>query len=127
MPRKAEVVRAMPCAGTIMAWAAWLPSIAGLADLVRVRFISPLTGGMVYPRRFTNLNPLNESCSNAVFPSFLPQTQKSNISFDIKLKAQRILDAIRSGATPESDGGRDHTGSASQCDQWCIWRAWAAY
>ena len=127
MPRKAEVVKARPRAGTIIAWAAWLPSawlpsawlpsIAGLTDLMRAPFISSLTAGMVYPWRFTNLNPLTESCSRAALPSFLFQTQTGKVTVKAKLKAQRILYAVRSGAAPESDGELYQAGRASRCAQ----------
>jgi len=117
MPQKAEVVRAMPRAGMIITWAAWMPTIAGLAEQVRAVFISPLTAGMVYLWRFTTLNPLIESCAHAALPSFLPQTQTDDVILEANLKTQRILHAVRSGAAPESGGELHQAGSAAQCDQ----------
>lgn len=116
MPRKAEVVRAMPHAGTIIAWAAGLPSITGLAEQECVQFMHLLTAGMVYPWRFTTLNPLTESCAHAALPSSLPQIQ-TDVILEANLKAQRILHAIRSGAAPESGGELHQASSVAQYDQ----------
>lgn len=80
MPLKAGVVKAMLQAGTIIAWAAWLP--AGLASLVRAAFICLLTTEAAYPETFSNLNPQTGTRSNGVPPSFLFQTQNGSVTLD---------------------------------------------